>query len=233
MLIGLMMATVSLTQAKGNGNPNPGISPIHSNPADHSYSEWAGAWWQWSLGIPAVDPEGNENPMVDTDGSSCALGQSGDVWFLAGTWGGNDELVTRECTVPTGTRFFFPILNEVWVNFPEFGDDPDNTLEDMLEFIAFDPDDVEMSAEIDGVPVKDLKSYRAFSEEPFQVHFPEDNLFDPFVAPLDITEGFYGPSAADGFWLMVNPLKKGDHEISFRGNNDGFSLDVKYLITVE
>jgi hypothetical protein len=95
VLVGLMMATVTLTQAKGN--PNPGISPIDSKPGGQSYSQWAAAWWQWSLGISAAN-----NPMLDTTGEDCGLGQSGDVWFLAGAWGNNpgpfvqDELVKRE-----------------------------------------------------------------------------------------------------------------------------------------
>jgi hypothetical protein len=44
-------------------------------------------------------------------GEQCAGGQSGKVWYLAGTVGSGS--VTRTCTVPTSRALFFPITGDV------------------------------------------------------------------------------------------------------------------------
>ena len=59
--------------------------------------------------------------MGDTTGEFASLGQSGPVWFLAGTFG---STVTRTVTIPAGKTLFFPILNTIWINIPELGDNP-------------------------------------------------------------------------------------------------------------
>src|SRR2546427_7156737 len=72
-------------------NPNPGIAPPNSHPHGLTYGEWNGRWWQWALSIPS-----DVNPVLDTTGVHCAEGQTGKVWFLAGTFGG---AATRTCTI--------------------------------------------------------------------------------------------------------------------------------------
>jgi hypothetical protein len=63
------------------GNPNPGILPPSSNPFGKSYGAWSDAWVQWAYSIPA-----DQNPIADTTGQFAGMGQSGKVWFLAGTF---------------------------------------------------------------------------------------------------------------------------------------------------
>ena len=101
-----------LSPAVMGGNANPGAAPIKSSPHGKSYGEWAQAWWTWASSIPA-----DQNPVLDTTGEFASVGQSGHVWFLAGTiFGGTFE---RDVTVPTGTSLFFPALNALfWA--PEF-----------------------------------------------------------------------------------------------------------------
>lgn len=72
-----------------------------------TYGQWAAAWWQWALSAPTP-----VNPLVDPVGADCAAGQSGSVWFLAGTFGG---AVTRTCNVPVGRSLFFPVANNVFI----------------------------------------------------------------------------------------------------------------------
>jgi hypothetical protein len=50
-------------------------------------------------------------PSSRRRGEQCAGGQSGKVWYLAGTVGSGS--VTRTCTVPTGRALFFPITGDV------------------------------------------------------------------------------------------------------------------------
>ncbi|MEV5618193.1 MULTISPECIES: signal protein [Streptomyces] len=87
-------------------------------------------WWTWA----ASEPE-KTNPVADEDGSSCARNQPGDVWFLAGTFGGS---VKRACTVPEGRPLVFPVVNS-------FGDGLD-----CLEFM----EDAEGTAILDGQPIE-------------------------------------------------------------------------------
>src|SRR3954469_5930512 len=68
-----------------------------SQPYGKAYSEWAAAWWTWVVRQPTP-----VNPLLDTTGANCAQGQSGRVWFLAGTFT-NGASITRACTIPTGT----------------------------------------------------------------------------------------------------------------------------------
>jgi hypothetical protein len=44
-----------------------------------SYSELAGEWWNWADAEPP-----DTSPVLDEDGSFCALNQKGKIWFLAG-----------------------------------------------------------------------------------------------------------------------------------------------------
>ena len=101
VVVGLMVLT-TIAFAQG-GNPNPRVLPVHSSPFGSTYGEWSARWWQWVLSVPAAT-----NPLNDTTGAQCAQGQTGKVWFLAGTFVGP---VTRTCTVPQGKALFFPILN--------------------------------------------------------------------------------------------------------------------------
>jgi len=72
-------------------------------------------WWQQTISIPTP-----LNPLLDTRGTSCMIGQRGDVWFLHGALGGEDNgaTVERTCVIPTGKRMFFPIANLICLPFP-------------------------------------------------------------------------------------------------------------------
>ncbi|MFC9702641.1 signal protein [Streptomyces sp. NPDC056943] len=68
-------------------------------------AELQGRWWTWA----ASEPEAT-NPVADTDGSACGRNQPHDVWFLAGTFGGQ---VKRACEVPGGRPVAAPVINFV------------------------------------------------------------------------------------------------------------------------
>src|SRR2546423_6015845 len=76
------------------------IFPINSRPYGKSYGAWAASWWQWAFSIPEA-----YNPVTDTTGAFAGVGQSGPVWFVAGTFGGSAE---RTFTVPAGKGLFLP-----------------------------------------------------------------------------------------------------------------------------
>ena len=214
-----------LASAVAAQNPNPTVLPPNSKAHGMSCDEWGDAWWQWALSIPA-----DVNPLLDSTGEFAAVGQSGSVWFLAGTQGGTVE---RTVTVPAGKALFFPIFNSVWVNFPELGDDPWSEVQEAFAR-ALIGDSVDnappLSCEIDGRPVKNITAYRCQTPDDgeYLVDIPQDDIWG-LTTFFELDPGWYGPSVSDGYFLMLAPLSAGQHTIHFAA--DGF-LDVTYNITV-
>jgi len=204
------------------GNPNPRVLPPNSNPYGKSYAEWGAAWWQWALSIPAA-----RNPVNDrTGGQFCAEGQSGPVWFLAGTFGFSTE---RSCTVPAGKALFFPVANTIGgagvFDCEPTGTGPcdvDALLRASLEWLS--QVDI-LEAEVDGVAVRELAQYVAISS-PFALSLPAGAVFG-------LPEGTFQPNIAGGYWLMLAPLPPGQHTIRFRGGiSSSFDVQVIYHLTI-
>ncbi|MGW4232406.1 signal protein [Streptomyces sp. NPDC004980] len=78
-----------------------------TSPAEGRFSseELQRRWWTWA----ASEPE-RTNPVADQDGSSCGRNQPRDVWFLAGSFGGQVE---RTCSVPGGVPLVLPLVNRI------------------------------------------------------------------------------------------------------------------------
>jgi len=203
-----------------------GPLPPHSNAFGRGYAELGAAWLEWAMAAPAPT-----NPILDPDGSYGAMGQSGKVWFLAGTAEGDPA--TRSLTVPTGTALFFPIVNVFWVNTPETGDAPWSPDQEALARSAVGAavDTAQnLVLEIDGKPYAVTPEYRVPSTVGMCV-LPADNYWVYFgyaVLP--------GPHEClvDGYWALLPPLSAGKHTIRFAGGlySGGFALDVTYNITV-
>jgi hypothetical protein len=198
------------------------IIPPDSEAYGASYPEWTSKWWAWVLSIPQ-----DKNPTNDGTGKNCGEGQSGEVWFLAGTSGGS---AVRECTIPYGKAIFFPILNSE-CSYSEF---PEYTTEAELRSCSKSLFDLinNLQLTVNGIRVQNLEKYRV--ESPlFNVTFPTSNIYG--VTP--------GPSQAvsDGFWIMLKPLPVGRHQISFGGagvdftstTTENFGTDVTYRLNIE
>ena len=92
--------------ASAQGNPNPQVAPINSQQYGMTYGQWNARWWQWSFSVPA-----SKNPALATNGAlDCSVGQSGNVWFLAGQFLSAGTF-TRSCTIPAGKALFIPLIN--------------------------------------------------------------------------------------------------------------------------
>ena len=206
LTVGALLA-VALTAplAAAAPNPNPGILPPQARAHGKTYGEWAAVWWQWALSIPEA-----ENPVADTTGEFCDVGQTGPVWFLAWSFGSSVE---KSCAIPAGKSIFTPVYN--WI----FGSgvfDCEPTVpgvtcdvEVLRQSAAQNTEAAELlEATIDGVPVQNLRDYRAASP-PFPVSFPEGAVFG-------IPPGTHFPHISDGYWLMLAPLPVGKHEIRVR-----------------
>ena len=214
--VGLMVAVNPAAHA-ASGDPNPGVLPIHSNAFGNSYGEWSARWWQWVLSIPAGT-------------GHCTEGQTGKVWFGAGSFGVTGDDV---CTIPAGKAVFLPLLNALF-GAAVFDCEPTNPgvpcRESVLrEGAAASMDSVEIEAEIDGVSLRNLTVYRMQSPL-FSVTLPEGNI-------VGVPSGTYFPQVSDGYWLMVAPLSAGVHTVHVKGRVtggvfEGFEAEATYIITV-
>lgn len=211
-------------EGSGAGNPNPRVIPGNARPFGASYGVWTGRWWQWAASVPAA-----VNPVTDTTGEHCDEGQSGKVWFLAGTFGGG---AVRHCTVPSGKAILVPLLNFSADNFVCV--DPDTSLSfDELAALAHGFMDLaaNLSLEVDGVALNDVASYRFASPEPYDVVLPEDDVFAS-VCPDSYPRVV--PSIGEGYYLMLAPLSAGEHTVHLHGEipDFGFVTDALYHLTV-
>lgn len=187
-----------------------------AEPHGMSYVGWSEAWWHWALSFPL-----SESPVTDLTGELAGLGQEGPVFFLAGTFGGSAE---RTVTLPKGKSLFFPVVNVIGVWFPEPGVDPPTEEEFRAQADFLIEFGYSLECTIDGEEIQNLADYRAQTGL-FGITVPEDGLFPA---------GSYEPCISDGFYLMLKPLKPGEHTIHFRGTLDliGLETEVTYHLTV-
>jgi hypothetical protein len=215
----LTVAIVGLSlpvEVEAGHNSNPRIIPNVALPHGTSYGEWGAEWWKWALSTTLAD-----SPLLDETGENCRVGQSGSVFFLAGTFGGMAE---RDCVVTTGQSLFFPIINGAFWS-PE--DCVDETSCRDIATMTIDLVDI-LEADIDGMPVENLTVYRAESSA-FELNIAPGTIFTDFGFP----PGVRFPTVADGYYLMLAPLSAGQHTIHFRGGISGeFETEVTYHLNV-
>lgn len=215
----LLLVSLLVTVASASALVAPahaGVLPTGVRPYGVTYSEWAARWWQWALAQPV-----STNPVVDGTGEFCGAGQTGPVWFLAGTFGGS---VIRRCAVPAGKALLVPVLNLGYFAFPS--DPPEQRTE---AFVRGQVTAVEnattLTVTIDGHAVPDISSYLEKSVL-FAVTLPADNLFGlPAGFVLD-------PCVDEGYYLVLPPPSIGTHTIHFAAGFDSFAIDVTYELTV-
>jgi hypothetical protein len=200
VLLLLTPTTSQFAWAQGpasNTSSNSAIFPADSQPYGLTYGEWTAKWWQWAHSIPTEN-----NPMLDETGEDCAQAQNqtSPVWFLAGTGAGSAE---RTCTIPAGKAILLPIINSA--NVRTAGE----TKEQLLAGVKELEDKVTtVEASVDGTPLQNLSNYRIQSPF-FNETLPNDNI-------LGVPEGTY-LAVADGYWLFLDPLSPGQHEIRLHG----------------
>jgi hypothetical protein len=180
-----------------------------SRPFDKTYGEWTIRWWQWALGTPIT-----VNPVVDDTGRNAYVNQGSEVWFLAGKFGDEKKnLPRRQCTVPVGMAIMIPVINceANPLEYPEL-----KTEEDLIAHVSNDVDTVvrkECYVNSMPIPVQRVTS-------------------DPQIFPLTISKdnpmvvgGGSTKAAADGYWIFLKPLSKGDYIIEFVGSCEGGRLN--------
>jgi hypothetical protein len=211
-------------------------SPVYGK----TYGEWGGEWSKWAFSFPD-----GMNPVQDETGELCDLGQSGPVWFLAGTFGASVTEAERHCTIPSGKAIFYPLVNATWIDVP--GDEI-FTDEEVRWIVASLVGDLycQMTSTLDTFTTPNLgevsapisarlrNAVRAQSPK-FRLNLPEGAIggFPPGENERLIT---------GGYWVMLPPLTPGEHVLTLHGaqcseNDEGviekvFETEVTYHLTV-
>ena len=195
---------------------DPRVYPTTEKVGGKTYAEWAAAWWRWGLGAPK-----DKNPISDRTGKFADRGQSGPVWFLAGTFGGK---ATRTCSVPAGKALFFPVVIQGQGGPYETANEA--APRRMAKGVADTAYDLEVT--IDGKPVQGVMNHRvATAVFPFNGPEKEEDAVIPNVVGKQ-------KMVSDGYWVLLKPLAPGKHTLHFKGKlkRTRFSLDVTYQLTV-
>jgi hypothetical protein len=214
------------SQDRENSNEKLGVLPVKGKWNGRTYSEWSTQWWKWALEQPVPS-----NPLLDVTGDRANLGQKYDVFFLAGTIGG--EPVVRECQIPQ-KPLFFPVVNAEFSG-AEYGLNYSDKDDKELLNLTIDLIDRVTCREviIDGISVIELDKQRVRSDR-FYIDFPKDNIYKEFY---NVRAG-KTPAYSDGYWILLKPLKEGRHVIKFSGEIltlDGYyyNTDTTYRINVK
>ena len=228
VVIGLMLAASA--SADDHGKSSKVVEPGQVL-LGKSYNQLAGEWINWLAAEPAAT-----SPAFDPDGRFCDRNQRGKVWFLASTFEG---VADRTCQVPAGKAIFLSlggVFVSFWPDYPAAGDrcrHQATTLEkvrcDVNHGIPGAPD-ISLEATLDGAPVADLFAFRAQSDPGgFTLRIPDSSL----LTDLGFTAGDRFPAVADGYFLLLKPLKPGQHTLSFRMTNpDQTVTGVDYTLIV-
>ena len=118
-------------------------------------------WWQWVKSAPR-----HMDPVSDLSGERCSVGQSGDIWFLAGGYGSSK--VSRTCSIPKGKKIFLPLINfSRWPGRSEITLTCDQA---KAEIAPNNDSAIELYAEIDGKKISGLKHHRLITEKCFDIY---------------------------------------------------------------
>ncbi|MER7009223.1 hypothetical protein ABT297_40115 [Dactylosporangium sp. NPDC000555] len=190
----IAVASCGVVLAGCNGPTGAGTAPPTASPAQRSIQA---RWWEWAATEPV-----DTNPVADRTGTHCARNQPGDVWFLAGTFGGQ---VQRRCTVPLGVRLVAPAINLV------SGDE-----DDCRSYMA----GVTGTIQFDGaeVPLERIE------------HEAITFIAGP-GNPVTDTSGKTRGDAC-GLWARIDPPGAGEHKVRIHGKSGTFEVDAQYTLVV-
>lgn len=160
-------------------------------------TEWGDAWWQWAFEHPEV--------LGDTSGEFGHLGDvRGPVFFAQGS--GGDPL-KASVDVPRGEYVLLPVATYIWTFFDPCAEIRcarriinDNFINGIRDVFVW----------IDGKPVRNLASHVVKVDR----NNPQVFLVD--AGPID-QDGYGGilPAFQGGYWLMLEPLPPGPHDVVF------------------
>jgi hypothetical protein len=218
----------SLILAPISGATSLNISPPGSKPYGLTYDKHVENFVKWALGIPAKD-----NPVNDQTGEKCATGQSNSnssVFYLTFNNGGGSE---RVCKIPAGKGLLIPI-GEVEITNKDL---PNATAGELKAEAKKDQDSVNslyLKIGDKEYNFDELKKYRTPTKV-FDVDYADNGLYG-------IVDGGATKAAADGFYVITEPLQKGNYTVHYKSSlactdpncaEPNFAQDIKYTIIAQ
>jgi hypothetical protein len=207
----LLAALAVLLGASAPAAAAPPLLPPDAMVNGRSQQDWSRLWWEWAGSF-----EQHDSPVADTTGALCGSRQSGDVWFLAGTYG--TQRTIRTCRVPAGKHLFFPLIN--YVVAPRSGRGSNCASVTATAARITNPV-AALVLEVDGVRHDGLDKHR----------FATGDCFDLGARTPEKIRVF--PAAANGYYVMLAPLPPGRHTLNFGGVLPSMMQAVTYTLVVE
>jgi len=172
----------------------------------------------------------------------CVVSPSSGVWFIGASLVANvvgNDVASHVCTVPVGTRFFFPMVGS---EADGVGSAPPATVPVLRDQAASQVNRAqELHLQIDGQEVANVSlagAYRIRSNT-FSYRYPVDSILCVLRTCDSATYAANGGSAstavADGVYVMTTAFDVGDHTIHLRGELPavGRRIDAIYQIVVQ
>jgi hypothetical protein len=210
------------------GSNSVNIFPPGSKPYGVPYDKHIENYWKWALSIPSIN-----NPINDATGEKCAVGQlntNSSVFYLTFNNGGFSK---RTCEVPAGKALFIPVMQ---VELSE-KDTPGASIEDLKQTAKTDQDSVNslyLKIGDKEYNFDDLRPYRTDTNA-FDVDYADNGIFG-------IVEGGPTKAVADGYYVITEPLTKGNYPIHYKSSlscldpgcaEPNFAQDINYNITAK
>jgi hypothetical protein len=195
--------SIFVTTSFAQSSNTVGIFPPDSKPFGLSYEDHIKNYWKYAISLP-----NNVNPWNDQTGKMCRNGQeagNSSIFYLPTGGGGN---FTRVCKIHAGVGIFIPILVGE-ISLLESGKNA--KAEDLAVFAKNDQDNMHVfTLAIDDkkLGTEDMRKYGIVTGL-FNLTFPQNNLFG--------TEPGSTLAAADGYYVITEPLAKGTYVIRTYG----------------
>ena len=147
------------------------------------------------------------------------------MFYLAFNNAGSSD---RTCKVPAGKGLFIPLMQVSWSLLEARQGNLPATLKDIDQYAKNEQDQIEtLQLVIDDKRYKkeELLKYRVHTT-PFEIFFGNPPIFDA-------GEGGFSQTVADGYYVITEPLAKGNYTIHFSSSIPGFLQSIKYAIVAQ
>ena len=198
-----------------------------------TYEDHVMNYWKLTLSIPEKG-----HPWFDPTGEKCRVGQeklNSPIFYLPTNEGGGDE---RICRIPAGLGVLIPVIVGEYSLLEYRNNGETKNLEDLPRDAKNDQDkmrNLELRINNTQFAENEIKNYGVLTSV-FNVTFADNGLFG-------VIEGGPTSAAADGYYIITEPLSKGTYVIYAKGdmcNNplecpspNDFTTRVKTTLIVE
>jgi hypothetical protein len=190
---------------------SPILFPHDSKPFNVTMGKWLERYWIWLASIPE-----DVHPRGDTTGENCGTNQAGPIWYL-------DPPV--EQPQPNSTTFYCEIPENKAILVPIYVGECDPTVLDnptdsqISECAKMGNDRANIKFDLDGKRFVEIKG-TSQSEEQYSLYRTASDFFNISFVENNIFEADSGTyrAQADGYFVILQPLPLGDHEMSIYSN---------------